>query len=97
MKVACSVPIDIVKTAYEGIKLQEELAVKGSKLALSDVGCGAALLRSALVGGWLNVKINIGMIKDQTYVEQVKAELKPLIAEGTKLCDEIYASVEANL
>ena len=55
LKVACSVPIDIVKTAFEAIKLHEELAVKGSKLALSDVGVGVALLRSAILGGWLNV------------------------------------------
>ena len=97
LKVACSVPIDIVKTAFEAIKLHEELAVKGSKLALSDVGVGVALLRSAILGGWLNVLININSIKDEQYVADVRKELVPMIEEGTKLCDKLYDDVAKNL
>ena len=97
LKVACSVPIDIVKTAFEAIKLHEELAVKGSKLALSDVGVGVALLRSAILGGWLNVLININSIKDEEYVANVRKELVPMIEEGTKLCDKLYDDVAKNL
>ena len=97
LKVACSVPIDIVKTAFEAIKLHEELAIKGSKLALSDVGVGVALLRSAILGGWLNVLININSIKDEEYVANVRKELVPMIEEGTKLCDKLYDDVAKNL
>ena len=64
LKVAITTPIDIIEKAYESIALFEELAIKGSKLALSDVGCGIALIRSALSMGWLNALINLNMIKD---------------------------------
>jgi formiminotetrahydrofolate cyclodeaminase len=93
LKVACGVPVDIVRVSFDAIKLHEELAEKGSKLALSDVGVGVQLLRSALIGGWLNVVININMIKDQDYVANIRKELVPLVENGVKICDNVYEKV----
>ena len=47
--------------------------------------------------GWLNVQINLKSITDAAYVQSVKDELLPLLAEGSKLCDEIYEKVTAKL
>ncbi len=94
LKTACSVPIEIVRVASQAVDLQEELAQKGSKLALSDVGVGAALLRSAILGGWLNVVININMIEDKEFVNNVRNELKPLIDKAVAKCDKVYMDVE---
>ncbi len=93
LKVACSVPIEIVKTSYKVIDLMEQLAVKGSTLALSDVGVGVAFIRSAIAGAWLNVVININMIKDEAYIKNVRAEIEPLLAKGLERCDKIYTDV----
>ena len=93
LKVACSVPVDIVKTSYKVIALMKELSVKGSSLALSDVGVGVTLLRGAITGGWLNVVININSIKDAEYVKQIREEVEPLVTDGMKKCDEIYMNV----
>lgn len=97
LKLACEVPIDIVKTCYEAIKLHEELVDKGSKLALSDVGVGVQCLRAALLSGQLNVLININSIKDEEYVKNIKSEMEELVSKGTKICDEVYAKVEIAL
>jgi formiminotetrahydrofolate cyclodeaminase len=93
LKVAVQGTIDIVKVCYESIKLQEELAGKGSKLAISDVGCGVLLLKGAMMSGWLNVVVNLNMITDEKYVEDLKAELLPMIEEGNKICDATYEKV----
>lgn len=95
--VAVSAPIEIVKISYKAIKLHEELAVKGSKIAVSDVGCGVLCLKSAMQAGWLNVMINLKSINDEAYVKSVEEELLPLIAEGEKLADEIYEDVKNQL
>lgn len=95
--VACGVPVDIVKKTYEAILLHEELVDKGSKLAISDVGVGVQCLRAALISGWLNVLININMIKDEAYVAQINEEVRPLVAKGTKIADEVYKVVEEML
>ncbi len=97
LKLACEVPIDIVKTCYEAIKLHEELVDKGSKLALSDVGVGIQCLRAALLSGQLNVLININSIKDEDYVKNIRSEIDELVSKGTKICDEVYAKVEIAL
>ena len=94
LKQACGVPVDIVKISYEAILLHEELVDKGSKLAISDVGVGVQCLRSALISGWLNVFININMIKDESYITKINDEVKPLVAKGAKIADKVYAKVE---
>lgn len=97
LKLACEVPIDIVKICYEAIKLHEELVDKGSKLALSDIGVGIQCLRAALLSGQLNVLININSIKDEEYVKNIRSEIDELVSKGTKICDEVYAKVEIAL
>ena len=94
LKTACEIPIQIVKTSYEAIKLHEALVDKGSKLAISDVGVGVQCLRTALISGQLNVIINISMIKDQEYVAKVKEETEKLVKEGTEIADIVYKKVE---
>lgn len=97
LKVACEVPIDIVRVCFDAIKLHEDLVDKGSKLAISDVGVGVQCLRAAILSGQLNVVININSIKDMEYVEAIRKEVNSLVEEGVKICDEVYAKVEKAL
>lgn len=90
-KVAIQGPVDIMKVCYDSIKLQEELVEKGSMLAISDVGCGVLLLKGAMQCGWLNVVVNLNCIKDEEYKAALKAELVPLMDEGCKIADAVYA------
>lgn len=95
--VAISAPIEIVRISYDAIKLHEELVKKGSKLAVSDVGCGVVALKAAMQSGWLNVMINLKSIHNEAYVKSVQNELLPKIAEGEKLADAIYEDVKNQL
>lgn len=97
LKVACEVPLNIVRVCYDAIKLHKDLVDKGSRLAISDVGVGVQCLRAAILGGQLNVVININSIKDQEYVNKVKTEVDKLVEDGVKICDEVYAKVEKAL
>lgn len=97
LKVACEVPINIVRVCYDAIKLHEDLVDKGSRLAISDVGVGVQCLRAAILSGQLNVVININSIKDVEYVEKVRTEVNNLVKEGVRICDAVYAKVEIAL
>ncbi len=97
LKVAVQAPIEIVRLSYKAIKLHEELVTKGSKIAISDVGCGALALKASLQMAWLNVIINLKSIKDEEYVSAVRDELLPLMQEGAALCDSIYDQVDDQL
>ena len=97
LKVAVTAPMEIVRLSYEAILLHEELAEKGSKLAVSDVGCGVLCLKAAMQCAWLNVMINLKSIHDPSFIAGVEAELKPILEAGEKLADEIHAAVAAKL
>ena len=97
LKRACEVPIDVVKTCYEAIKLHEELVDKGSRLALSDIGVGIQCLRAALLSAQLNVLININSIKDKEYVKNIRTEVDELVSRGIQICDSVYSKVEIEL
>lgn len=92
-KEACSVPLDILRKAYEGIKINERMAQIGSLLVISDAGCGVVFLKAALESAMLNVVINLGIIKDQDYVNKAREEMNTLVAEGRKIADETLALV----
>ena len=79
LKVACEVPMDIVRLCFDSIKLHEELVDKGSKLAISDVGCGVQCLRAAILSGQLNVIINVNSMKDREYAEKIEKECNQLV------------------
>ncbi|MGB4642786.1 MAG: cyclodeaminase/cyclohydrolase family protein [Dethiobacteria bacterium] len=87
-KVALSVPLEIMRQAYRGIKIHERMGQIGSRLAISDVGCGVAFLKAALVSASLNVIINLGAIKDQSYVDEVTREINQLLEDGSRIADE---------
>lgn len=97
LKEASIVPMKIVRACYRGLEIQEELSVKGSTLAISDVACGVQALRTGLLAGRVNVMINLGMIKDQDFVTSTKSELDDLTERGVSLADRIFAEIEAKL
>ncbi|HHZ02896.1 MAG TPA: cyclodeaminase/cyclohydrolase family protein [Tissierellia bacterium] len=93
LKNACKAPMEIMELAYEGILLHEELLSMASKIIISDIGVGVQLLKAALNSGYLNILINIKLIKDKQYVENVVKRTEEILRAGNKKVDEIYAEV----
>ncbi len=90
---ACSVPLEIMRKSFAGIKIHQRMGQIGTRLAISDVGCGVVFLKAALISGQLNVLINLGAIKNKKFVEETKQEMAGLLDEGTKIADETLALV----
>ncbi len=95
LKLACSVPLEIAELSVKAIKLHARLLPIGSRLAVSDVGVGVTLCRSALLGAVLNIYINTKSMADRQYADEINKKAKNLTDEGTKLADEVYAGVVA--
>ena len=93
LKLANSVPLKIMEKALEAIDLHEELAAKGTRIAISDVGVGVLFCKSALMGASLNVYINTSLMKDKAFAEDTNKNADRMIAEGSKKADAIYAEV----
>jgi methenyltetrahydrofolate cyclohydrolase len=92
-KVACGVPMEIMRAAFEGIKIHARMGEIGTMIAISDVGCGVVFLKSALISGSLNVIINLNTIKDQEFCSTTRKEMDEMLSTGSKIADETLALV----
>lgn len=94
---ACAVPLEIMKLAAESVEILEILAEKGSKMLLSDAGCGAALCRAALEAAALNVFVNTKGMHDRAAAAALNAQAQELLEEALPRAEKIYAAVRAAL
>ena len=91
---AANAPLLIAGACVEALALLEEYAEKGSRLAISDAGCGAAFCKAALLSARLNVLINLGLMKDEGKRDEMAARLDAFTKEGCERADRIYNKVE---
>ena len=94
---ACEVPLEIMRTCAEAIDLIETFAEKGSKIAISDAGVGATLLKSALQGASLNIYINTKSMADKKAATSYNKEADELRETYEKKADEIFNLVCAKI
>ncbi len=97
LKDACSVPMEIMEKSCEALELITEFAAKGSALAISDAGVGAAFCKAALQGASLNVFINTKSMADKEYAAELNAKADAMLEKYTKIADDIFANVTARL
>ena len=91
------VPMEIMEKCCEAIDLIVEFAAKGSALAISDAGVGAAFCKAALEGASLNVYINTKSMKNREYAEELNRKCDEMLAVYTVKADEIFRNVLGRL
>ena len=95
--IAADVPLEICRVAVEVCRLAKVAAGLGNPQAVTDAGIGAILGEAAVVGAALNVRINLGSIKDQAYVAKAAAEIDEILAEAAVLRTETLEITLAKL
>jgi len=93
LNLAASVPLQIVNLSCEAICIVEKFSKLGSKMAISDAGCGASACRSALESAALNVFINTKLMKDRTVAESINSEVKEKLEKYIPIAESIYNEV----
>lgn len=90
---AASAPMEAFELCCECVELQKGFADKGSRLMISDAATGAALLRGALEGAAMNVRVNTRLMKDRAYASELDARVEEGLKKYRALADEVYAQV----
>lgn len=70
-KYAIEVPFRTMNVAYSAFEVVEAMVKDGNPASVSDAGVGALCCRSAVIGAYLNVKINAAGIKDREFAEKM--------------------------
>ena len=77
---ALEAPMEMMRQIAKAIELLEELKVKGSKMLISDVACGAVMSAAAMRAAALNVFINTKSLQDRDLAAKLEAEADELLA-----------------
>ena len=97
LKDATEVPLQCARACAEVIALCKIAAEKGSPGVVSDAGAGVMAAYGGLKTAALNVYINTGSLKDQSFAEAKIREIE-VICEGVEMkVAEIYQNVKARL
>ena len=96
-KYAIEVPLKVMKTCLETMTIIKAMAIDGNPNSVSDAGVGALCARSAVLGAFLNVKINASGYKDANYVLQVLAEAQSLADQAQQAEVEILTIVNQKI
>jgi methenyltetrahydrofolate cyclohydrolase len=87
LRVATETPLDVMRACASAIEQAAIVARLGNQNASSDVRVAIELLTAGLRGARHNVEINLGSIKDQSYVDDLRSEAERLVAESTAGAD----------
>ena len=93
--IACSTPMKIMELCCEAIDCIAVFAAKGSRLAVSDAGCGAVCCKAALQAASLNVFINTKSLKNRDTAEELNRQANLMLNKYCQLADEIFNEVKA--
>ena len=77
-KYAIEIPFRVMKAAYGSMEIIKAMAETGNPNSISDAGVAALCARSAVLGAFMNVKINASGYKDKGFTDTV-------IVEGSKI------------
>ena len=83
-KYAILTPFKVMETAYKSMDIMKAMSEFGNPNSVTDAGVGALCARTAVIGAFLNVKINCGDCEDEAFVSNI-------LQRGQQLVDDACA------
>jgi len=96
-KTAAVVPFETAKTCEKILDVAMIVAKKGNTNSITDAAVSALMAKAGVESAILNVKINLGSIKDSAFVGKMLSELENLQHNTTTKATEIMKIVERSL
>ena len=96
-KFAIEVPFNVMKLAYQSMEVIKAMADTGNPNSVTDAGVAALCARTAVIGAFLNVKINASGCNDKVFVEKVLNEGSALQQMAIDSENEILAIVNGKI
>lgn len=97
LKEATKVPLRVAEACVKIMELCRPVAEKGNINAVSDAGVAVVMAEAGLRSAALNVLINLGWLKDETFKMEAQDRLEKLLEGKSQLKEEIYELVKSKL
>ncbi|MBE50377.1 MAG: glutamate formimidoyltransferase [Flavobacteriales bacterium] len=88
-KNAITTPYTIMETAFDSMEIMKVMVEIGNPNSITDAAVGALCARTAILGAFLNVKINCGDYNDKIFVQEIIKKGDELVKKSSKLEKEI--------
>jgi glutamate formiminotransferase/formiminotetrahydrofolate cyclodeaminase len=94
-KYAIEIPFKVMQMAYGSLEVIKAMAEIGNPNSVTDAGVAALCARTAVLGAFMNVKINATGYKDKTYTADIIKQGEELERQTVALEAEIIALVNS--
>lgn len=94
---AIEVPFKVMETSYASMEVIKSMAEIGNPNSVTDAGVGALCARAAVMGAFLNVRINAAGLEDKAFVNDITARGKEIEKKTQELEAEILNIVNTKL
>jgi glutamate formiminotransferase / formiminotetrahydrofolate cyclodeaminase len=96
-KYAIQVPFRVMEKSLESMQVLEAMAKIGMEASASDVGVGALCARTAVMGAYLNVKINAAGLEDKAFAEEYVKKGEKVVEQAQKKEAEILVIIDGKI
>ncbi len=96
-KTAASVPLETARTCEKILDVALAVAKKGNQNSMTDAAVSALMAQVGIEGAIFNVKINLGSIKDETFVKKISSELDKIQKDTSNKTEEILKIVNSRM
>ena len=96
-KYATEIPFRVMQTTFTSMEVIKAMAEIGNPNSVSDAGVGALAARSAVMGAYLNVKINAAGLTDKKWAETIIADGAIIQERTQQLESEILLIVNGKI
>src|ERR1700744_2272453 len=96
-KYAIEVPFAVMKAAYQSMEVIKAMAEIGNPNSVTDAGVAALCARTAVLGAFMNVKINASGYKDTAYTKEILKQGEELERQAIALEGEVIAIVNEEI
>jgi glutamate formiminotransferase/formiminotetrahydrofolate cyclodeaminase len=90
-------PLNMMRIAHEQFPLLEAMTSEGNPNSVSDAGVGAICALAAVEGGWLNVMINLGGLKNKDTSAEIRKEADQILKEARANKEKIFSLVTGTI
>jgi glutamate formiminotransferase/formiminotetrahydrofolate cyclodeaminase len=94
---AIEIPFKVMELSYQSMEVMKAMAEIGNPNSVSDAGVGALAARSAVMGAFLNVKINAEGLDDKAKVDAFISKGEQIVAKTQALENNILEIVQKTI
>jgi glutamate formiminotransferase/formiminotetrahydrofolate cyclodeaminase len=96
-KFAIEIPFKVMQLCFESLSIIKAMAEIGNPNSVSDAGVGALCARSAVMGAFMNVRINASGYDDKAFVNDIISKGKEIEMKTIAIETEILKTVNEKI